>query len=119
METRFYKVLMILAGVALCTFLTIQIQWFREARNLQENQFNQHVNLALRSVANNLLKHNQDFVSRIPPVTQLAENTFEVKLRTFISYQVLDSLIRSSFQASNITTPYTLAIHDSTSDSLL
>jgi two-component system, OmpR family, phosphate regulon sensor histidine kinase PhoR len=119
METRFFKILMILAGAALCTFLAIQIHWFREAKHLQESQFNQHVNLALRSVADNLLSHRGDFVSRISPVKQLSGNTFEVRLKTFISYTLLDSLIKSSFQASSITTPYHLSIHDDATDSLL
>lgn len=119
MRPGWYKILMTLAGIALCIFLAMQIHWFRQAKQLEESKFDRDVNLSLRQVADRLLKAQANSESQIAPVKKTASNTFAVSLRTFISYPALDSLVRLSFERNGIIGPYQLFIHDASTDSLL
>lgn len=119
MKTGWYRILMIVAGIALCVFLAIQARWFRDARKLHENQFDRNVNLALRQVADRLLKGKGDSVSRVAPVRQTSTNTFQVKVETSVDYQVLDSLIKAAFNSREIVDPFQLSLHDGKTGTLM
>jgi two-component system phosphate regulon sensor histidine kinase PhoR len=119
MKPGWYKILLAMAGIALCVFLAVQINWFRKAKQLEESQFDREVNLSLRAVADKLLKTQQDASSRVAPVKKRASNVFEIRLNTFIPYRTLDSLVRASFDLNSIVEPYRISIHAEATDSLL
>ena len=64
------------ASLALIGLLVIQIYWFKKAFDIEANQFDTKVNLALRNVAHQLLKENGDSASTVPPVEKTASNSF-------------------------------------------
>jgi two-component system phosphate regulon sensor histidine kinase PhoR len=116
---KVYRLFSVAAIFALCILLIIQVYWFSNAYKLEEKQFDETVNLSLRSVANNILEHNGDSDSKIAPVLQTASNSFFVEINSFIQYQLLDSLLKSTFSAQNLHAPFNLSIYNVKDDGLI
>ncbi|SKC71502.1 sensor histidine kinase [Ohtaekwangia koreensis] len=119
MKARVYRILIVTTLTALVGLLVMQIYWFVHAYKLEEAQFDKSVNLALRNVADNLLKSQKDFSGRIDPVQHTASNAFFVTLNRKIEYALLDSLIRSEFKKHGIYTSFELGVYEHQSNVLL
>ncbi len=63
-----YRFIIVIALIALAGLLVVQINWFMRAYSIQARQFDSKVNLALRSVSDQLLKMDKDSTSKINPV---------------------------------------------------
>lgn len=112
MRPEFYRWTIIAAIIVLCGLLCVQVYWFRKAFHLQDTQFNENVNLALREVADEILKLNGKPTSSIKSVIQKADNSFFVEIDEFFLYSTLDSLVRKEFERQNILTSFNLSILD-------
>lgn len=77
------------------------------------------INLALRSVSDKLLTIAGRPTQRIRPVKQTSPSTYRVQLDVPISYDALDSLVKTEFETHGIMTPFELAVYDHRFDSLL
>lgn len=77
------------------------------------------INLALRSVSDKLLTLEGRTTQRIRPVKQLSLSTYRVQLDAPISYNALDSLVKTEFRSHAILAPFELAVYDHRHDSLL
>lgn len=119
MNSKLYRTLIIVASTALTGLLVVQVYWFVRAYDLQEAQFNNKVNLALRAVSDRVLLLNGNVSSRIAPVQQTASNTYQVNIGRFIPYATLDSLIRLEFGKHEVRHAFELALYASGSNSLL
>jgi two-component system, OmpR family, phosphate regulon sensor histidine kinase PhoR len=112
MKTRLYRILIISALVALSGLLVVQVYWFIKAYDIQEKQFNQSVSLALRNVADRLLHANARYHEQIPPINQVASNSYFVEINTRINYELLDSLLRKEFERQSILSAFHLSVFD-------
>jgi two-component system phosphate regulon sensor histidine kinase PhoR len=88
--------------VTIGALFVTQAYWFKKSFNLQAEQLDQQINIALRSVAHQLLLLNHDTTSQIPPVNQLASNEFFVHTNSYFTIESLDSLLRQEFDSRNI-----------------
>lgn len=77
-------------------FIT-QFYWFKKTFDLEERQFDEKVNIALRNVADHLLKIEKDSTSKILPITKIASNEYYVRTNCYFKLTDLDSSIRSNF----------------------
>lgn len=119
MKTKLYRVLIISALTALSGLLVVQVYWFIKAHDIQEKQFDQSVSLALRNVADKILDQNARYHEQIPPIHQVASNSYFVKINAQINYELLDSLVRSEFEKQSILSAFQLSIYDHKTDKLL
>ncbi len=104
---RFILTLMLLTVAAL---FGTQGYWFKKAFILQERQFDEKLNIALRDVADKLLILDEDVTTRIPPITQLSSNEFYVNTNCYFSLATLDGIIRSEFKSRNINIDFDYVI---------
>tara|TARA_R110002050_G_scaffold149463_1_gene276068 strand:+ start:115723 stop:116946 length:1224 start_codon:yes stop_codon:yes gene_type:complete len=74
-----------------------QAYWFNKAFALQETQLDDRINITLRSVADGLLKLDNDTTARIAPITKTSSNEFYVRTDCYFSLRSLDSLLRQEF----------------------
>ncbi|MBA4054352.1 MAG: hypothetical protein C0490_06550 [Marivirga sp.] len=107
-----YRSIIIAALIALIGLLVIQVYWFGNAYSIQEKQFNERVNLALRDLTDQLLKTEKDSTSRITAVSQTATNSFHVDFNRNLSYPMLDSLIKIVFLQHNLLFPFELTVYE-------
>lgn len=109
-----------MALIALTGLLVVQVYWFANAYNLQEKQFDQKVNVALRSLTDQLLRmENNDSVSRIAPVKQTATNSYYVDFNHHINYASLDSLIKTTFRQHQLFSAFELTAYEDVSNFIM
>ncbi|MFZ6013833.1 MAG: sensor histidine kinase [Bacteroidota bacterium] len=119
MKAKVYRIMIVSAIVALAGLLIIQIYWFAKAYDLQEKQFDEKVNLALRAIADDLLTLTGNKHSRIDPVKQTSNNTYYVELNRPLNYRQLDSLVKIEFKEHDIFWSFQLTVYDHQVDTLL
>lgn len=103
MSSKTRKSIIVLMLIIIGALFTTQAYWFKKAFTLQERQFDEKLNIALRDVAHQLLILDNDSSSRIPPITKLSSNEYYVETNTYFSLITLDSCLRSAFLSRNIT----------------
>lgn len=95
---------------ALIAFLC-SLLWIGGAEaNNQSIQFAEKVNLAMRRTAHQLLVHNGDSTSIIPPVQQIDANTFSVRMDHLFEYERLPELLEKSFDVHGVRRGYSVAV---------
>jgi len=99
-------------------FIT-QVYWFKKSFTLEERQFDEKLNIALRNIAHQLLVLDNDTSSRIPPISKLASNEFYVKTNCHYNLSVLDSCIKSEFNSRKIAIDFDYLIIKAESDEVL
>lgn len=99
-------------------FIT-QAYWFKKAFDLEERQFDERVNIALRNVADGLLILDHDTTSRISPILKRSSNEFYVKTSCYYSLSTLDSCLRAEFAMRNIKIDFDYQILDAENNMLL
>jgi two-component system phosphate regulon sensor histidine kinase PhoR len=119
MKSQVYRILLVTAIVALTGLITIQVRWFVQAYKVTQKQFDESVNVALRSVADKLRDQQEDYTSRIPAIEHLSSGTYLVKARVFISFNHIDSVLRAEFKRNHVDAPFVLEIFEAAHDSLV
>jgi two-component system, OmpR family, phosphate regulon sensor histidine kinase PhoR len=109
---RSKRIVLYCALFALVLLGTIQVFWFLKTKDLHNSQFDTRMTLVLREVADGVLRAQKDLHSDIPPVSQIASNSFLVTMPAALDYQSLDSLLRSSFIKHEVNTSFELALYD-------
>src|SRR5689334_21439425 len=104
-KRRVFSILLGAAVLALAGLLVLQTIWFRSAYNVEEQQFDNKVNLAIRALTDDLLKAEGDSTSVIKPIVKKATNAYYVDFRHALSYNLLDSLLRKNFAGHDIDLP--------------
>ena len=88
------------------------------AYEFQAHQFDEKVNLALRSTTDQLLKMGEDRTSRINPIISKSSNSYYVDINRYIAYATLDSLIRKTFTDHNVLSPFELTVYENLSNTI-
>ena len=96
-ETLRYVLLLAIFSVA--GIISIQIYWFSRAFDMRNKQFNQTVNVALRSVVDQILTYNDRTIPQVNPVEQLSSNYFVVMVNGEIDANLLETLLVNEFKA--------------------
>lgn len=99
-------------------FIT-QAYWFKKAFDLEERQFDERVNIALRNVADGLLSLDHDTTSRIAPILKRSSNEFYVKTSCYYSLSTLDSCLRAEFSLRNMKIDFDYQILNAENNMLL
>lgn len=96
----------------LASILFMQFVWFLGTSNTKSKtmQSSEKVNLALRRTAHLLLKDVGDSTSLIPPIQQLNEKTWLIKIEQAFAYEKLPDFLQKSFEIQKIEQNYNVAI---------
>ncbi|HTF19545.1 MAG TPA: HAMP domain-containing sensor histidine kinase [Chryseolinea sp.] len=102
-NNRVFRVLVVLGISSLVGLLVIQVYWFASAYSLEEKRLNERITLALRDVANQV----GDIRGDRPAVLQkLSTNRFQLTYSRGVTYEMLDSLVRITFLAHDLSLPF-------------
>jgi two-component system phosphate regulon sensor histidine kinase PhoR len=115
---RTIRIVIALAMVSIVGLFVIQLFWMDKAFDLREREFNDRVNIALRSVAQEIMLLNKDS-SDVPPVTQLSSNYFIVSTNDTLHPYLLESLLDNEFRSRNLKTNFEYSIYDCFTDSMV
>lgn len=113
---RFVLVLAILSMVGLSV---AQIYWVREAFNQEQDHFHRQVNAALNQVAHEFYVYGKVAPPTSNPIKRLAGNYYVVMVNSPIDANLLDHLLRKSFEAREIKTDFEYGIYDCTTECMV
>lgn len=119
MSAKTRRSIIILMLLIIGALFITQAYWFKKAFTLQERQLDEKLNIALRSVADQLLILDNDSTSRIPPITKISSNEYYVETKAYFSLLTLDSCLRSEFLSRNITANFDYVIQKSDDDVII
>ena len=97
MTRRTIRIVIALATISIVGLFATQLYWMDKAFDLRDREFNDRVNIALRSVAQEIMLVNKDS-SDVPPVRQLASNYFIVSTNDTLHPYLLESLLENEFR---------------------
>jgi two-component system phosphate regulon sensor histidine kinase PhoR len=115
---RTIRIVIALATVSIIGLFATQLYWMDKAFDLREREFNDRVNIALRSVAQEIMTLNKDS-SDVPPVRQLSSNYFVVSTNDTLHPFLLESLLENEFRSRNLKTNFEYSIYDCFTDSMV
>ncbi len=118
MTRRTIRIVIALATISIVGLFSTQLYWMDKAFDLREREFNDRVNIALRSVAQEIMILNKDS-SDVPPVRQLSSNYFIVSTNDTLHPYLLESLLDNEFRSRNLKTNFEYSIYDCFNDSLV
>lgn len=111
--------IIILGIISILGVIFTQAYWISKALNIKETQFNNTVNVALRTVASELLMQSGDTSYYIEPIHQPANNFFIVSLNDTLHPYLLESLLKAEFSSRNINQDFEYVIYDCFTDSVV
>lgn len=113
------KILPLVLIFAATGLLSVQWMWSEDETAVQKRQFSERVNLALRQSGHQLMTLNGDTKSTIPPVGQLTENEFTLRLDHPFRYDTLPYLLSAAFADYDIPSDYQVALKNCETDTLI
>ncbi|WP_299555392.1 HAMP domain-containing sensor histidine kinase [Seonamhaeicola sp.] len=119
MSGKTIRLIIIMMLLTLAALFVTQAYWFNKSFKLEERQFDEKLNVALRNVADKLLKLDNDSLSRIAPIAKLSSNEFYVRTECYFSIKTLDSCIRKEFTGRAIDVNFDYLILRSDSNEIL
>lgn len=106
--------------LALMGLLSAQLAWRQsESGSMNERQFSEQVNLALRQTAHQLLAIEGDSTSTIPPVQRVEKNMWLIRLEQNIDYDRLPLILQKAFALHHVEGEYNVAVLDCGNDELV
>ncbi len=118
MTRRTFRIVITLATISIVGLFATQLYWMDKAFDLREREFSDRVNIALRSVAEEIMSMNKDS-SDVPPVSQLSSNYFVVSTNDTLHPYLLESLLENEFRSRNLKTNFEYSIYDCFTDSMV
>ncbi len=118
MTRRTIRIVIALATVSIVGLFATQLYWMDKAFDVREREFSDRVNMALRSVAEEIMSMNKDS-SDVPPVRQLSSNYFVVSTNDTLHPYLLESLLDNEFRSRNLKTNFEYSIYDCFTDSMV
>ena len=119
MSRNAIRLLIVFACLLLLGLVTTQVLWVTKAYQIQQKQFSYDVTDALKEIANQILKHNNDSTPLPDPVKQLSDNTFRVSLNDTLHPYYLESLLKQEFVKREINGEFEYSIYDCFNDSVV
>jgi two-component system phosphate regulon sensor histidine kinase PhoR len=118
MNRNAIRTVIALATLSILGIAVIQVFWMQKAFDLREREFSDRVNIALRSVAQEVMMMSGDS-TEVAPVHQLSSNYFVVSVNDTLHPYLLESLLSNEFDSRNLRTNFEYTIYDCFSDSLV
>ena len=109
MKRNTFLIIVILSAIALAGVVFIQFFWIRNALQLQEDQFDNKVKLALKGVVNDLYECKNDTCTFRRLCMGECANIHGFEPEN-ISRTLLDSLVATEFSSMNLDQPYIYGI---------
>lgn len=103
----------IMLGVlSIVGLVAMQIYWVRKAFALEEQQFDYHVNVALKKVADHLLQYNQHRIPPGNPVYRHSSNYYTVAVNDVIDANILEFYLKNELSARRVQADFEYGIYN-------
>jgi two-component system phosphate regulon sensor histidine kinase PhoR len=117
MEIKRLNIIITLGFVAIIGILITQLLWTRQAYNLEDQKFNQKVNIALLEVVEKLSGGKTSFAEN--PVQNISNDYYVVNINNEFHPAVLEHYLKTEFTRFQINTNYVYALYNCHSDKMM
>jgi two-component system phosphate regulon sensor histidine kinase PhoR len=109
----------VLGAIAIIGIIALQSYWVLSTWNLNEEEFNQKVNLALSRVAQSLAEINQTVLPARNIIKRRATNYYIVNIEYEIDANLLEYFLQREFEALALHVDFEYAVYDCSTDMLV
>ncbi|REC50220.1 sensor histidine kinase [Chryseobacterium pennipullorum] len=117
MEIKKLNIIITLGFVAIIGILIAQLLWTRQAYHLEDQKFNQKVNIALMEVVEKLSGGDSTFTEN--PVQNIANDYYLVSINKEIHPTILEYYLKTEFTRFQIHTDYVYALYNCHNDRMI
>ncbi|NIF04765.1 HAMP domain-containing histidine kinase [Chryseobacterium sp. Tr-659] len=117
MEIKKLNIIISLGFVAIIGILIAQLLWTRQAYNLEDQKFDQKVNIALMEVVEKLSGGQTSLTEN--PVQNIANDYYLVNINKEIHPAVLEYYLKTEFTRFQINTDYVYALYNCHNDKMM
>lgn len=117
MEIKKLNIIITLGFVAIIGILIAQLLWTRQAYNLEDEKFDQKVNIALMEVVEKLSGGETSFTES--PVQNISNDYYVVNINNEFHPEVLEYYLKTEFTRLQINTDYVYALYNCHSDKMI
>lgn len=119
MSNAKFRLVIVLGVCSTLLIILSQYIWLAKAFNVKEKNFNQAVNIALRSVAFKLAEYNQNPLPVNNPVNRLSNDYYVVNFNDQVDAVVLEYLLKSELERHQLHLDFEYGIYDCASDRMV
>ena len=117
MEIKKLNIIITLGFVAIIGILIAQLLWTKQAYNLEDQKFNQKVNIALMEVVEKLSGGETSFTES--PVQNISNDYYVVNINNEFHPALLEHYLKTEFTRLQINTDYVYALYNCHSDKMM
>lgn len=118
MRNSTIRYVMALAVFSIVGIIVTQVYWVRRAFDIEEQQFNQSIHVALKSVAERISLLNHSLINP-NPIKQLTSNYYVVNVNDVIDAGILEVFLEEEFSKINLHIDYEYGIYDCSSNEMV
>lgn len=118
MSNRSIRIIFILSILCAGLMIVSQYFWIKKAYELEKNIFHTHATIALKNVALQILKMNDNHSTVDSIVTRVSPKYYTVQINDKIDSTVLENLLRRELLAQQIKTDFEYSVYDCESEKM-
>ncbi len=119
MSRNALRLIIVLGVLSILGIVLTQVYWVQKAFDLKEKQFTHRTNIALKSVADQLLEESLDSTARLESIRQLSSNYYTVEFNRAIDPSRLEFFLLEQFENHKIEVDFEYALFECFSDSFV
>ena len=119
MNRNTLRSIVILALLSIFGIGVIQVYWFQQAFDMEEEQWDREIRVALHAVARQFFDMNQAAIPSTNPIQRLSTNYYVVMINNEIDANLLEVLLKTEFEKREIKSDFEYGIYDCVSDEMV
>ncbi len=119
MPNNLIRRLIILGGLSIIGILFIQSYWLIKTWDIKDKEFDQTVNIVLRSVAQRMATYNKTVLPKSGLVQRRSSNYYAVNINSSIDAGVLEQYLLQEMNKQSLNIDFEYAVYDCYNDELV
>ncbi|MCZ2392430.1 MAG: HAMP domain-containing histidine kinase [Chitinophagales bacterium] len=112
------RTLIILAFLSVSGIIATQLYWVKKSLDLQDDQFNHRVHVALNNVANKLISNTNRGIE-IETLNRISNNYYTIDFSAPVIVRNIEEYLITEFRNQSLLEPFEYALFDCTTDTLI
>ncbi|MCO5231919.1 MAG: HAMP domain-containing histidine kinase [Chitinophagales bacterium] len=112
------RTLIILAFLSVSGIIATQLYWVRKSLDLQDDQFNHRVHVALNNVSQKLIANTNKKIE-IETLNRISNNYYTIDFTAPVKVRNIEEYLVTEFRNQSLLEPFEYALFDCTTDTLI
>lgn len=112
------RTLIFLAVLSVAGIIATQLYWVKKSLNLQDDQFNHRVHVALNSVSNRLTANSGKDIE-VEAINRISNNYYTIDFSAPVKTRHLEEYLVTEFSNQSLLEPFEYALFDCSTDTLI